>query len=61
MANEILPAATRDEFKAWASAQGWDVANAHSDGVTRWLNPQTRDLYLAWLEGRASMVDGAAK
>lgn len=46
--------AARQAFEALATRCGWDLARAHGDGVTRWLDPMTRDLYLAWLEGHAS-------
>lgn len=50
----LTPQAARQAFEALAVRCGWDLAQAHGDGVTRWLDPMTRDLYLAWLEGRAS-------
>ena len=58
MTTDILAkrSAERDAFLVLAKTQGWDTAHAHSDGVTRWLSPMTRDLYLAWLEGRAALA-----
>lgn len=50
----LTPQAARQAFEALATRCGWDLAQAHGDGVTRWLDPMTRDLYLAWLEGHAS-------
>ena len=51
----------RDEFEAWALKWNYDTANAHSDGVTRWLSPMTRDLYLAWIESRAALRQALAQ
>ena len=58
----LTPQAARQAFEALAVRCGWDLAQAHGDGVTRWLDPMTRDLYLAWLEGHSSaMVDKDAE
>ena len=46
----------RQAFEKLAKQHDWDLAQAHSDGVTRWLSPMTRDLYLAFLEGRAALA-----
>lgn len=46
----------RQAFEKLAKQHDWNVAQAHGDGVTRWLNPTTRDLYLAFLEGRATLA-----
>ena len=53
----LTPQAARQAFEALAVRCGWDLAQAHGDGVTRWLDPMTRDLYLAWLEGHSSALD----
>lgn len=52
----LVEADERQAFEKLAVRHDWDLAQAHSDGVTRWLSPMTRDLYLAFLEGRAALA-----
>jgi len=56
IAAQLVEADERQAFEKLAKRHDWDLTQAHGDGDTRWLSPMTRDLYLAFLEGRAALA-----